>query len=126
MLTCVPNACAVTDLQGNSEAQVTRNVVVEYDCALLTPVPPQQGDLKSVVLHKMSMRSTQNSYPIGMSSHSNTPYPETQRVRPAVLRAALSSIGRSVALGSWSFQATGQKGRSLSSTSSCGRATLAS
>ena len=66
MLTCVPNACAVTDLQGNSEAQVTRNVVVEYDCALLTPVPPQQGDLKSVVLHKMSMRSTQNSYPIAL------------------------------------------------------------
>ena len=27
-----------TDLQGNSEAQVTCNVVVEYDCALLTPV----------------------------------------------------------------------------------------
>ena len=40
----MPNACAVTDLQGNSEAQ---------------------GDLKSVVLHKMAMRSTQNTYPIG-------------------------------------------------------------
>ena len=45
MLTHVPNACAVTDLQGNSEAQ---------------------GDLKSVVLHKMAMRSTQNTYPISL------------------------------------------------------------
>ena len=26
----------------------------------------QKGDLKSVVLHKMSMRSTQNSYPIAL------------------------------------------------------------
>ena len=34
-----------TDLQGNSEAQ---------------------GDLKSVVLHKMAMRSTQNTYPISL------------------------------------------------------------
>ena len=41
----VSNACAVTDLQGNSEAQ---------------------GDLKSVVLHKMAMRSTQNTYPIAL------------------------------------------------------------
>ena len=41
----MPNACAVTDLQGNSEAQ---------------------GDLKSVVLHKMAMRSTQNTYPISL------------------------------------------------------------
>ena len=41
----MPNACAVTDLQGTSEAQ---------------------GDLKSVVLHKMAMRSTQNTYPISL------------------------------------------------------------
>lgn len=37
--------CAVTDLQGTSEAQ---------------------GDLKSIVLHKMALRSQQNTYPISL------------------------------------------------------------
>lgn len=38
-------ACAVVDLQGTSE---------------------QQGDLKSIVLHKMALRSQQSSYPIAL------------------------------------------------------------